>query len=173
MGFQTVNPQSLEWASIKQNRVDKYKDIVTELHKYNILVTAFLMFGFDTDDKSIFQDAVDMVKDVDMDDAHLYILTPYPGTKMYDQFKSEGRLLEGHDRTHFGWANAVFEPKLMTAEELEIGVNDAYEQLHAHVTKQLPRKIFKRIPWLIKNPSLLLTLIKGTLGKKNVVRELE
>lgn len=173
MGFQTVNPQSLEWASIKQNRVDKYKGIVTELHKYGILVTAFLMFGFDTDDKSIFQAAVDMVKDVDMDDAHLYILTPYPGTEMYDQFKSEGRLLEGHDRTHFGWANAVFEPKLMTAEELESGVKEAYEQLHAHFTKQLPRKIFMRIPWLIKNPSLLLTLIKGTLGKKNVVRELD
>ncbi|MGD9707570.1 MAG: hypothetical protein AB7V07_07915, partial [Candidatus Delongbacteria bacterium] len=61
----------------------------------------------------------------------------------------------------------------MTAEELESGVKDAYEQLHAHFTKQLPRKIFMRIPWLIKNPSLLLTLIKGTLGKKNVVRELD
>jgi len=173
MGFQTVNPQSLEWASIKQNRVDKYKDIVAELHKYNILVTAFLMFGFDTDDKNIFQAAVDMVKDVDMDDAHLYILTPYPGTEMYEQFKKEGRLLEGHDRTHFGWANAVFKPKLMSPEELEKGVKDAYEQLHAHFTKQLPRKIFMRIPWLIKNPALLLTLIKGTLGRKNVARELE
>jgi radical SAM superfamily enzyme YgiQ (UPF0313 family) len=172
MGFQTVNPKSLEWASIKQNKVEKYKEIVKELHKYSLLVTAFIVFGFDTDDKNIFSMTVDMIKDVDIDDAHLYILTPYPGTEMYDQFKKEGRLLDHKDRSNYGWANAVFRPKLMTPEELENGVKNAYEELHKHFTKQLPLKIFKRLPWLLKNPSLLYTLISGTLGRKNISKKI-
>jgi radical SAM superfamily enzyme YgiQ (UPF0313 family) len=172
MGFQTVNPKSLEWASIKQNRVEKYKNIVATLHEHNILVTAFIIFGFDTDDKNIFQMTVDMIKDIDLDDAHLYILTPYPGTELYEQFKKEGRLLDNKDRSNFGWANAVFKPRLMTAEELETGVKQAYQQLHRHFTRQLPGRIFKRLPWLIRHPSLLYTLVSGGLGKKNTAKKL-
>lgn len=172
MGFQTVNPKSLEWASIRQNRVEKYRDIVAELHKHAILATAFIIFGFDTDDTSIFQMTVDMIKDIDLDDAHLYILTPYPGTELYEQFKKEGRLLDNKDRSSFGWANAVFKPRLMTAEELENGVRQAYEQLHQHFTRQLPGRIFRRLPWLIRHPSLLYTMVSGGLGRKNIAKKL-
>jgi hypothetical protein len=115
---------------------------------------------------------VDMIKDVDLDDAHLYILTPYPGTELYEQFRKEGRLLDNKDRSHFGWANAVFKPKLMTAEELENGVKQAYQQLHQHFARQLPGRIFKRLPWLIKHPSLLYTMVSGALGIKNITKKL-
>jgi hypothetical protein len=40
-----------------------------------------------------------MIKGVDMDDTHRYILTSYSGTEMYDQFKKEGRLIEHKDRS--------------------------------------------------------------------------
>lgn len=173
MGFQTVNPRSLEWASIRQNRVEKYQDIVSTLHRSGILVTAFMMFGFDTDDTSIFRQTVDIVKEIDLDDAHLYILTPYPGTELYDRFKEEDRLLESKGRSCYGWANAVFKPKLMTPEELEEGVKTAYEELHRHFVRQLPGRIIRRLPWLISNPSLLYTLISGGLGRKNIARTLD
>jgi len=32
--------------------------------------------------------------------AHLYVLTPYPGTAFYDGLEAQGRLLEHKDRSH-------------------------------------------------------------------------
>lgn len=173
MGFQTVNPKSLEWASIKQNRIEKYKEIVTKLHKYKILATGFFMFGFDTDDKNIFKRTVEMIKEIDLDDVNLYILTLYPGTAFYEQFKKEGRLLENKDRSNYGWANAVFKPKLMSPEELEQGVQESYEQLYGYFKRRLPGKILERLGWSIKHPSLLYTLISGHLSKKDITKKLD
>ena len=40
-----------------------------------------------------------------------------------EQLRREGRLLV-HERDKYGWANAVFEPARMSAEELERGVQE-------------------------------------------------
>ena len=143
------------------------------MHKYNILVTGFFIFGFDTDDKGIFDRTVEMIKEMDIDDVNLYILTPYPGTALYEQFKKDGRLFENKDRSNYGWANAVFKPKLMSAEELEQGVQESYEQLCGYFRKRLPGKILGRIPWLARHPALLYTLVSGGLGKKNIAKSIE
>ncbi len=170
MGFQTVNPESLEWASIKQNRIGEYKEIVARLHKHKILATAFFMFGFDTDDKDIFKRTVEIIKEIDLDDVNLYILTPYPGTALYEQLKKEGRLLQDKDRSNYGWANAVFKPKNMSPEELERGVQWAYEELTGYFRGKLPRKVLERLHWIVKRPALFYTLVRGSFGKKDITR---
>ncbi|MCB4790501.1 MAG: B12-binding domain-containing radical SAM protein [Elusimicrobia bacterium] len=173
MGFQTVNSKSLEWAAIEQNRVEDYKEIIAKLHKYKMLVTGFFMFGFDTDDKGIFDESVKMIKEIDIDDVHLYILTLYPGTQLYEQFKLEGRLLENRDRTGYGWSNAMFQPKFMSPEDLENGVQETYSNLYGHFRKRLPRKILERLGWLIKYPDLFYTVVAGNLGKKDISKKVQ
>jgi radical SAM superfamily enzyme YgiQ (UPF0313 family) len=165
IGFQTVNSASLDWASVRQNRVAKYRELVAMLHRYRILATGFFIFGFDTDDRNIFHDTVSVIQEMDLDEAHLYILTPYPGTPLYEQFQREGRLLDGKDRSNFGWANAVFQPKRMTPEELEQGVQQAYQNLYPFFRSKLPKAILTRLPWLIRYPSLIRTLISGGTAK--------
>ena len=172
IGFQTINPESLEWADIRQNSIEKYRGIISKLHEHKILVTGFFMYGFDTDKKDIFGRTVEVIKEIDIDDVHLYILTLYPGTQLYEQFKSEGRLLEDKDRTHYGWSNAMFKPKNMSAEALEQGVRDSYEQLHGYFRRRLPGKISERAGWLLKRPNLLFNLIRGSIGKKDTGRKL-
>ena len=171
IGFQTVNPKSLEWADIRQNSIEKYKGIITKLHKHKILVSGFFMYGFDTDEKNVFDRTIEVIKEIDIDDAHLYILTLYPGTQLYEQFKSDGRLLVDKDRTHYGWSNAMFIPKNMTAFELEKGVQDSYTRLSGHFKRRLPRKIFERAGWALKRPNLLYNLIRGNLGRKDITRK--
>ena len=111
IGFQSFNKKSLQWAAVDHNVVDKYRGLVEKLHKRNILATGFFMFGFDSDGPDSFEGTAEMIKQIDLDDANLYILTPYPGTAMYAQFGREGRLLSGHERIHYGWSHAVFQPK--------------------------------------------------------------
>ena len=171
IGFQTVNPKSLEWADIRQNSIEKYKGIIAKLHRHKILVTGFFMFGFDTDDKDIFSRTVEVIKEIDIDDVHMYILTLYPGTKLFEQFKAEGRLLESKDRTHYGWSNAMFVPKNMTPAELEEGVRGSYEALSGYFKRRLPGKLFERTVWLLSRPHLLRNLVTGGLGKRDISRQ--
>ena len=161
MGFQTSNPDSLKWAGIAHNHIGDYKQTVALLHRYKILVTGFLMMGFDTDNKDIFDRTVKLVKEIELDDANLYILTPYPGTRIHAQFKSEGRLLEGKPRLNFGWANAVFQPKNMTPKELEDGVQGAIRELSVYFRNKLPMRVAERFTWLFKHPRMMLAMASG------------
>jgi radical SAM superfamily enzyme YgiQ (UPF0313 family) len=144
VGFQSFNKNSLKWASVEYNRIEKYKALVRKLHDRRIIVAGFFMFGFDTDGRESFNATVEMAKAIDIDDANLFILTPYPGTPIYAEFQKEGRLLEATRRTQFGWSHAVFHLKQMTPEELEQGVQQTYDMLYPFFRKKLKKVIFKR-----------------------------
>jgi radical SAM superfamily enzyme YgiQ (UPF0313 family) len=168
VGFQSFNKTSLKWASVKHNRVEKYRDLVGKLHERKIIVTGFFMFGFDTDGPDVFDATVVLAKVIDIDDANLYILTPYPGTPLYARFQREGRLLQGTRRTQFGWSHAVFHPKQMTTEELERGVQRAYDMLYPFFRKKLKRVIFKHFSWLLKHPHMIPRLVGGNIRRARV-----
>ena len=168
VGFQSFNKNSLKWASVEHNRIEKYQDLVRKLHDRKILITGFFMFGFDTDGFDSFDATVELAKVIDIDDANLYILTPYPGTPIYARFQREGRLLKTTRRTQFGWSHAVFHPKQMTHEELERGVQRAYDMLYPFFRKKLKRVIFKRFTWLLKHPRLIAVLVGGNVRHARV-----
>ena len=62
-----------------------------------------------------------VVKDVGVDVSHAVIACPFPGTKLYEQYDREGRLLT-YDWSKYDCRHAVFQPKNMTPRELEAGV---------------------------------------------------
>jgi len=168
IGFQSFNKKSLKLASVDHNRVEKYQELVEKLHARKILATGFFMFGFDADGPDIFDGTAAMIKEINLDDANLYILTPYPGTAMYTQFRNENRLLEGKARNQFGWSHAVFRPQLMSPEELETGVQQAYDNLYRHFRRRLPRALLKRWRLLLNNPRLAGVLLSGALRHASV-----
>ena len=170
MGFQTSNPDSLKWAAIDHNNIADYKKTVSLLHRHKILVTGFLMLGFDTDGRDIFDRTVRMAREIELDDANLYILTPYPGTKLYEQFRREGRLLEGKGRHNFGWANAVFKPKNMSPEELEAGVQGAIQELSGYFRNKLPLRFAERFTWIFRHPRMMLAMAAGGFAKRDISR---
>ncbi len=170
VGFQTVNPSSLQSAGIAQNRIEEYSEVVRAFHRHRILVLGFFMFGFDHDDRSIFRATEEAIRRIDLDDVLLYILTPYPGTKMYEQFEREGRLVS-RNRLDYGWSNAVFKPALMTREELERGVQGVYERLYRHFRATSWTKILKRLPILLRQPYLIKIIVKALFRRIDISRK--
>jgi radical SAM superfamily enzyme YgiQ (UPF0313 family) len=163
VGFQTVNPRSLDWADVRQNKIGGYAEVIERLHKRDILVGGFFIFGFDHDDERIFAETVRVVKEIKLDDAHLYVLTPYPGTPMYETFKSEKRLLPDKARSAFGWSEATFQPSLMSPETLERGVEWANRELFRHFRKQSVKSLVDRVSLLVRRPALARAMIAGSL----------
>lgn len=171
VGFQSFNKYSLKWASVDHNRAEKYSELVGKLHDRKIIVTGFFMFGFDTDGPDAFDATVEQAKFIDIDDANLYILTPYPGTPIYARFQREGRLLEGMRRTQFGWSHAVFHPKQMTHEELEQGVQRAYDMLYPFFRKRLKKIIYKYFSLILRHPHLISVLVGGNIRHARIRME--
>ena len=154
VGFQTVHPDSLRHAGVVQNQVDSYRQIVRQFHEHRILVQGFFIFGFDNEDARIFAAAEASIKQMGIEDALLYILTPYPGTPIYEQLEREGRLLP-RQRDDYGWANAVFQPAHMTPEELEQGVQRTYDNLFHFFKRRAPLQFLKWFPVFLRYPWML------------------
>jgi hypothetical protein len=113
---------------------------------------------------------VKLIKHIGVDDAKLYILTPYPGTELYRKFEREGRLLPGRSRTQFGWSHAVFEPANMTPEELERGVQRAYNRLYVPFLRRVPRAAITCWRMGLKHPRAMSGILTGALRRPHVSR---
>jgi radical SAM superfamily enzyme YgiQ (UPF0313 family) len=170
VGFQTVHPDSLQRAGVMQNKIENYQEIVRRFHEHGILVQGFFIFGFDNEDQRIFRTAETSIKQMELEDALLYILTPYPGTPIYDQLKGEGRLLL-HEREKYGWANAVFQPAKMTPQELEQGVQQTYENLFHFFKRRAPKQILKWLPLFVRHPRMLLVVWQALHRRVRIVKD--
>ncbi len=148
IGFQSVSQKSLDFVAINQNKVEKYKEIIRKLKERKILVEAFFMFGFDTEDKNTFAYTADMIKELDIDDAICYILTPYPGTALFREFEEEGRILS-YDWSKYSWWNCVYQPKMMSPQELNEGLRWIYRDLNKYYKRTFIKRMWqykKRVP---------------------------
>ena len=143
IGFETINRDALINNKKKSNSVDNYKNIIRKLKARGIHVNAFLMFGFDEDDKTIFDATYDFFMDAGVALPELFILVPAPGTTLYQKFQREGRLIHT-DWTRYTANEAVYKPKNMTPQELEEGFWKTYDRFYSF------RSMFTRL--FLKGP---------------------
>lgn len=121
IGLESFSEDSLTHAGKKINRVQDYKSLIHNIHRYGIMVQAGIVFGFDSDTKKVFDETLIACETLGIDGATVSILTPFPKTPIYEQFKKEGRLLS-EDWSKYNSKTAVtFKPKNMTPEELYDG----------------------------------------------------
>ena len=93
----------------------KFKDAIKRLHDEAISVLGAFVLGNDNEDQSIFARTLEFTKKLKIDLAQFAILTPYPGTAIYDRLIRENRIFN-FDWTKYDAGNAVFKPlKMQTA----------------------------------------------------------
>jgi len=131
IGFESISQESVEGAGKKANRVKEYKKIVKKIHDYNMAVLGSFVFGFDSDTKDIFDATINAIYELELDTIGVNILTPFPGTPLYDRLEREGRILT-RDWSKYGMRDVVFKPKNMTPEELLDGVKKVAREFYSH-----------------------------------------
>ncbi len=139
VGFESLSDQNLADAHKKTPLAEDYARRVGILHDNGIQVNASFVFGFDHDDVGTFARTVNWIETNRIECATFHILTPYPGTPLFRELDTAGRLVH-KDWNLYDTAHAVFRPKHMTTEQLEAGYAWAYQRLFA------PRSIWKRRP---------------------------
>jgi radical SAM superfamily enzyme YgiQ (UPF0313 family) len=127
VGFESVNESSLRAAGKSTNRVAEYERSVAALHRRDILVLGCFVFGFDHDDESIFADTLAFIDRAHVDLPRFSVLTPFPGTRLFDQMKADGRILT-EDWSLYDERHAVFQPAHMAPAALEHGMHRAWRE---------------------------------------------
>jgi radical SAM superfamily enzyme YgiQ (UPF0313 family) len=129
MGFETLSPAALSSAGKRVNRPEDYLDIVRKIHDHGIGIDGSFVFGFDEDDAGVFDRTVEFVQKAKLEVAYFSILTPYPGTRLYQRLKSEGRILS-QDWSLYDANHVVFQPKTLTPDALVAGYLDALKSIY-------------------------------------------
>ena len=129
VGFDSVCQQSLNQIHKKTNKVNEYIKAVKKIHDYGMEVNASIIFGFDTDKPDIFKKTLDFIYKAEIDWAAFQILTPLPGTPLYNKMDVENRILT-KDWTKYDFEHVVFQPNKMTPEELLIGFRETFDEFN-------------------------------------------
>jgi radical SAM superfamily enzyme YgiQ (UPF0313 family) len=138
IGFESVSAEALKSVGKGINRPEEYVAGIRQLHRRGITIMGSFMFGLDGDDLGVFKRTVDFVNATKIDVVLYHILTPFPGTRLYEDMDRQGRI---HDRdwSHYDACQSVIHPQGMTSEELQNGWYWAVRE-----TYKLPN-ILKRI----------------------------
>ena len=130
IGFESVSQETLDNIGKHTNTVTDYKKAVKNIHKNKMAVVGDFIFGFDTDTPDVFDKTLQQIKELNIDVADFCVLTPLPGTQLYERLDKEGRILT-KDWTCYNLKQPVFQPKHMTAEQLQKGVTKMYAEFYA------------------------------------------
>jgi len=130
IGFESISQESLDITGKKTNIAETYLSSVKNIHNHNMIILGSFVFGFDGDKKETFELTDDFISISEIDLPDAMILTPYPGTPLFDRLEREGRILT-KDWNKYNLENVVFEPKYMTRDELSENVRKLYKKWHS------------------------------------------
>jgi|GEM_PF-1047454 Fe-S oxidoreductase len=129
IGFESVNLASLKGVNKNQNNPVKYKEVIERLAKRGIYAQGSFIFGFDDDDSNVFNDTVAAAKDANFSMTGFFVLTPFPGTRLFERFSKDGRILH-RDWPKYDMKQVVYKPKSLNAGELKNGLEYANKELN-------------------------------------------
>jgi radical SAM superfamily enzyme YgiQ (UPF0313 family) len=128
VGFETLDPAGLAAHAKHQNLRRDYAAAVRRLHDLGVMVNASFVFGMDGEDAAVFDRTVDWAIGCGIETATFHILTPYPGTALFDRLDREGRILH-RDWDLYDTRHVVFRSQL-SASTLEAGYWRAYRDFY-------------------------------------------
>lgn len=117
IGFESINEKSLSSINKKTNKVEEYTNTIKNIHSHNMMVSGSFVFGFDGDDLEVFDKTKEFIDTSKIDLPDAMILTPFPGTPLFNRLEKENRILT-KDWSKYDHRHVVFQPKNMTPEEL-------------------------------------------------------
>ena len=129
VGFESVNPSTL--ASFhKRQTVEEIVTAIRSFHKKKIKIHGMFVLGGEDDNKNTVWETLKFAIKQKIDTLQMTILTPFPGTKVYEELEAQNRIFTKnwslYDAQHI-----VFSPKLLSAQELQFNIVRAYVKFYS------------------------------------------
>lgn len=135
IGFEALSLAGLDGversANWKAKRLDRYREAVYRLQSHGIAVNGCFVMGLDGTGPESFEAVVDFARECGLFDVQVTLMTPFPGTPLYDRLRREGRILQEDAWELCTLFDINFQPQNMTVEELETYFCDLVETVYS------------------------------------------
>jgi radical SAM superfamily enzyme YgiQ (UPF0313 family) len=162
IGFESVNPRSLD-AMKKKQTVDDLVLAAKVLRRNRIGIHGMFVLGFDEDDWQSVKKTVKFAMKARLATTQFLILTPLPGSELYNKLKSEQRITF-HDWALYDAHHVVFQPARFTLFDLQKAQIFCHKKFYS--LKQMAKKLLKR-QWLSVGVAHYARKLNRTWKKKN------
>ncbi|MBE0616343.1 MAG: B12-binding domain-containing radical SAM protein [Proteobacteria bacterium] len=146
VGFESVQKGTQNQVrKINNLKIDFY-EAMRRFHGEGFGILGSFVFGFDYENKDVFEQTFEFIMQSHMDVVQLRILTPYPGTRLYRRLLEEDRLFAPDWWLHgYPPDTVLFQPKGMTVDELVCGYANLNRQ--AYSWGAMAKRFLGMSPW--------------------------
>ncbi len=151
IGFENAARDSLalldknQW---KANMSRRYEALIEKIHRAGVYIWGSFLFGTDHDDNTVFANTLDFTMKNGIYSGSFTILTPLPGTELFQQMSQDRRIID-YDWSRYTFWDVIYQPKQLSPEELAKGVAWIYDKFYSsknakirmsNIKKNLKRK---------------------------------
>jgi len=151
LGLRNINIgiETFDYEIAKQNKrllmdLKQQEDLISFCEKLGVKISAFYIFGYEKDTKKSMRLTLQYAKKLNTFLARFAVLTPYPGTKYFDDIDRQGRI-ETHDYEKYTQFNLVIKHQNLDNKELRSMLSKAYTEYYFR-----PQYIFNFLKWKIR-----------------------
>ncbi len=146
IGFESVQKETFDGMKKIRNLKIDFSEAIRRFHNEGIAILGAFVFGFDHENKDVFDQTLEFSIRNRLDCVELRILSPFPGTRLYSRLLREGRLFVPDWWLHgYPPDTLLFQPKGMTSEELVEGFIRLNRQTYS--MGSIIKRFFGINPW--------------------------
>lgn len=123
IGLESPNAAGVEGVEQRRNwkrlRFDDYKAAIERIQSHGVAVNGTFVLGLDGDGPEVFDAVERFVRESGQFDVQITVMTPFPGTPLYERLRTEGRLLEEGAWERCTLFDVNVQPKGMSPETLQ------------------------------------------------------
>jgi radical SAM superfamily enzyme YgiQ (UPF0313 family) len=125
IGFEDPDVAGLEGmdpAGFKAKRAGRYLEAIDKIQRKGVTVNGCFIVGLDSHGPDVFEKLKDFIDRSGLLEVQVTVMTPFPGTPLYERLAAEGRILEQGRWDRCTLFDVTYVPKSMTIEQLEDGL---------------------------------------------------
>lgn len=131
VGIESISQENIDASGKSTNKVEQYKQAVKKIRDNGMMITGFFMFGFDFDTVETFDKTLQAMYDWGFDEVSFSVVTPYPGTGLFNRYEKEGRIT-CRDWSKYAEGNVNYTLKNLTEKELREGIKRISREFYSY-----------------------------------------
>jgi radical SAM superfamily enzyme YgiQ (UPF0313 family) len=164
-GLESVSASGMQSLRKSYQSIEETEEAIRIIQDHGIAFHPSIVLGLDTDTRTIFDDTLEFLRRNRIPSVTVNIMTPYPGTRVYQRLAEEQRLIS-KDWHYYDHKCVVFRPKHMSPEELHEGYRHVMKSFYSlsgiarhfawslGMTPVIPKRILFFLLWNIAHRTL-------------------
>ena len=147
IGLESPSRSSLNGVELRGNwkmrQLDHYLEAIQKIQSRGITVNGCFVLGLDADTPAVFEDVLQFVRASGLYEVQVTLMTPFPGTPLYERLRKKGRLLREGAWELCTLFDINFRPAQMSTDALQRGFLRLVESLYSAAETSRRRSNFR------------------------------